>query len=131
MKNILTARQAGNTLLVLFSLMIVFHLVVIMGFVPIDMVWGGKLETMDELVVAEIIAILITLLGMATVAIRIGTLNAPRLAGAAKVLMWIMVVLFVLNTIGNAFAETDIERYAGGAATLLLSFLSWRVATSA
>lgn len=128
MKKLLTAKQAGNTLLVIFSLVVIFHIVALLGFVPTNMVWGGRLETREELVVFESISLVIILIAIALVCIRMGYLDLPRLLSVAKVAMWILFALFVLNTIGNAFAETNLERYAGGFGTLLLSFLSWRVA---
>ncbi|MCB0497950.1 MAG: hypothetical protein KDC79_17560 [Cyclobacteriaceae bacterium] len=128
MKGILTAKQAGNILLVIFSLMILFHIVVLLGFVPINMVWGGRVETREELVYFELFSIAVTVVAILAVTIRTGYLNWPRFMSAAKVAMWILFALFVLNTIGNAFAVTNIERYGAGIVTLLLSFLSWRVA---
>lgn len=128
MKNLLTAEQAGTILLVIFSLVIVFHIVALIGFVPTNMVWGGRLETREELVVFELLSLVIVMLAILVVCIRLGYIQWPRLMPVAKVAMWVIFVLFVLNTIGNALAVTDLERYGAGVVTLLLSFLSWRVA---
>jgi len=128
MKNLLTAKQAGNTLLVIFSLIVLFHIVALLGFVPTNMVWGGRLETREELVVFELLSLVIILIAILFVSIRLGYLHWPRLMPVAKVAMWIIFALFVLNTIGNAFAVTNLERYAGGMGTILLAILSWRVA---
>lgn len=128
MKNLLTAKQAGNVLLVIFSLVVVFHILALMGFVPTNMVWGGRLETRDELVRFELFSLLVVLIAILVVSIRLDYLHWPRLMPATKVTMWIIFVLFVLNTVGNAFAVEPIERYGAGTVTLLFSFLSWRVA---
>lgn len=128
MKNLLTAKQAGNVLLVIFSLMILFHIVVLLGFVPLDMVWGGRIENREDLVYFETFSIVVTVLAIFVVATKVGYLCVPKWKKIASVLMWLIFALFVLNTVGNAFAETNIERYGAGLITLFLSFLSWRVA---
>jgi hypothetical protein len=130
MNKFISLRIATNGLLIIFSLNIIFHVVVLMGFVPIDMVWGGRLTSQAELVVFEIVSITINVIMLIVVLIYAGIVKNSINRTAIKVVMWIMFLLFVANTIGNINEVSEWERYIFTPITLLLALFSLRLANS-
>ncbi len=111
----------------ILSLIIVFHLVVLAGFVPKDMVWGGKMETREELLRFETISIGINALLLLLIRIRANA--TPQTPGHrySRIACGFFAVLFLLNTIGNLFAENSMETIIFPPVTLLLSVLCLRL----
>ncbi|HPE54849.1 MAG TPA: hypothetical protein P5514_10295 [Bacteroidales bacterium] len=55
---------AAKILMIFFGLFIVFHFVIIAGilffdFAPVDFLWGGRMETKEQLLVFEFISLLV------------------------------------------------------------------------
>lgn len=115
MKQLLSFTRAAQIATVLFGIGIVFHIVIVAGillfdFAPMDRLWGGRLRTTEELLTFELIAIVVTSLCLFAVLIRTGHLNFPRLVRASAIALWILFILFLLNTVGNVFAPTTVEK---------------------
>jgi hypothetical protein len=127
-------RHAVQLSLFLFGLFIVFHLTIIVGivlfdFVPTDYLWGGRMETREQLLGFEIISLLIMVFCLFVVLIRSERIKWPALKGASKVALWIMFVLFTLNTIGNLLAQSTFEKFFA-IITAILALLCLRLAMS-
>ena len=119
---------AGIACLVLFAAFIVFHLMVIFGALPSSIVWGGRLETHSEVVRFELISALIMLICAGFVLLRLKFVSVGKMATLTQIMMWLLVVMFLLNTLGNIFAESLFERLAFTPITVLLAFFSLRLA---
>lgn len=76
----------------------------------------------------EIVSILINMVMIAVVAIYAGYLNLKINPKIIKVTLWIMVVLFLLNTIGNLFSNNEMEKIIFTPITLLLAIFCLRLA---
>lgn len=101
-----TARKA---LITIFILVVVFHVLVLAGMVPKDIVWGGKFKNAEELMRFEVVSILINLLLLGLVFSYPKTIKGSTLRKIARILLWVFAGLFFLNTIGNLFAENITE----------------------
>ncbi len=99
--------------IMLFQLIAVtiFHLCIIVGIIPYDITWGGRLKTDEEMYVFETFSLALNLLLMMAVLSRGHIMNVPLPEKVAKIILWIFFGLFGLNTIGNIFAETNFEKY--------------------
>jgi hypothetical protein len=118
--------------LILFGLSFVFHLSVITGivffnYVPLDALWGGRMETKEQLLVFEIISSVFLVLCILIVMIRSGMIRLPGLITASRIAFWILFALFLLNTAGNIFAETLFEKFFA-ILTAVLALLCLRLA---
>ena len=118
--------------LFLFGLVILFHFAVIVGillfdYVPIDFLWVGRMETEEQLLVFEVISLLITILCFLVVLMRSGRISIPGWVGAARIVLWILFLLFVLNTVGNVVAKTNFEK-SFALVTAMLATLCLRLA---
>lgn len=100
---------AGLILLTLFSLAIVFHLLVLLEIVPNEIVWGGRITVKEELYIFESISIVTNLLFLLIVSIKTRKLSIKHNHKFIQVLLWLMSIMFLLNTIGNLLAKTSTE----------------------
>ena len=63
-------RTAAYILVGLFIAAIIFQLVVLVGFIPTEVVWGGRLRTGEERTVGALVSIAFLLLFTALVILR-------------------------------------------------------------
>jgi hypothetical protein len=108
-------------LMSIFSLGILFHLLVIIGIVPSHIVWGGRATSADELMRLEIVSISLNALFLVFTLILNGNIKVRMKPLFAKILLWLMSILFILNTIGNLLAKSSIETIIFTPVTLLSS----------
>lgn len=133
MKNLISFERAVQLSVALFSLFTLFHLAIIIGIVifdyaPVDFLWGGRMETSDELLKFEIISLLTITFCLLIVAIRSRKISAsPLVLKISRILLWILVALFLLNTVGNILAKTTFEK-GFGVVTILMAFACLRLA---
>lgn len=128
LKKVISQRLATLGLLTLFSLVIVFHILVLVQVIPYKIVWGGRLENDTQMIQFEGISIALNLIMLALVAIYSGYLKWEINRRWIQLGMWIMVALFLLNTVGNLFAINDWERWIFTPITFLLAVFSFRLA---
>ncbi len=115
MKKILGFKLATQIGLSLFGLFILFHLSIVIGilifdFAPVDFLWGGRMETKEQLLGFEIISLLIMAFCFFIVLIKSEIIKLPGLRRVVIIALWVLFILFFLNTIGNVFAKTTFER---------------------
>ena len=132
MKKLISFKLAVQLSQVIFGLLILFHLAVIFGilvldFVPIDFLWGGRMESKQQLLRFEIFSLILITLCWFIVLVKSEQIRIPSLKGVAKIGIWILVFLFVLNTVGNLLAKTTFE-ISFAILTALLSVLCLRLA---
>jgi membrane protease YdiL (CAAX protease family) len=122
----LNSQLAVKVMLGLLSMAILFHLLIIVEMIPYKIAWGGKLQTDGQMYVFEGFSILINLFLLFILLIK-GKYIKPQLSERTiKIVLWIFLILFILNTIGNLFANTHLERIFA-LLTLIFSFLIWIV----
>ena len=132
MKNIISFQRAAQLSLYLFGIIALFHLAVIIGIVifdyaPIDFLWGGRMASSEQLLRFELISLVVILLCLVIVLIRVGRIKTPALVGVSRIFLWILFILFTLNTLGNILAKTTFEK-SFAVVTALLAFLCLRMA---
>ena len=128
MKNFLSEKTAAYGILLILSCMILFHLLVMAGVIPYEIVWGGRLQNSSEMLRFEAISILSLLAMLFVAAVKAGLIRIPTKPVLLKVALWVMAVLFLLNTLGNLQAVTDTEKWLFTPLTFLLFLLCLRLA---
>lgn len=119
---------AGILMLVIVSCVVVFHLLVLSGAIPYSVVWGGRLVSVSQMYLLEAVAITINLVVIATVAMKVGYIKPFIPKRAVTLLLWILVIIFALNTVGNLFSETTLETILFTPLTLVCAVLCYRMA---
>lgn len=130
MKKLLSLKTATAGILIILSLIIIFHLLVISSLVPSAIVWGGTVVGENQLWVMESIAIAINLVMLLFVAVYAGIIKAKLHRTILKAGFWILFAFFLLNTLGNLLAMHSIESYIFTPLTLLLALFCFRIANS-
>ena len=127
-QKLITEKSAGTMLIILFLMIITFHVIVLIGLIPMDMIWGGRLKTQQELYVFESVSVLLNALMLWATIIRIRYIQPRQPSTFTRVVFWLMFILFFLNTIGNMMALNNLESYIFTPITLLLALFSLRLA---
>lgn len=89
---------------------VIFHLCIITKIIPYEITWGGRLQNDIEMYVFEIISIIINLFLGFVLLMKGGYIKQYFKQSIANIVLWIFLILFILNTIGNIFAETNFEK---------------------
>lgn len=123
----LTAKLALRVMLLLLSVILIFHVLVLVQVIPYTIVWAGKLHSVTEMQTMEAVSISINLLLLVVLLMKGGLIRARVPIALLNGIIWVFIALFLLNTVGNLFAATSFERYVFTPLTLLFAFLCWRI----
>ena len=91
--------------------LLLFHFGIVFKIIPYEIVWGGRLQSDQEMYVFESISIALNLL---LALLLLAKVNLIRVSLPEKVInfgLLAFVGLFALNTIGNLLAETTFEKF--------------------
>lgn len=116
-----------NLLLIVFLLTVLFHLLVLTGVIPFSGVWGGRLETVQDMYRFEAVSILINILVLFVLIQKRKNLLEGSPNKVINVVLWIFMGLFLLNTVGNLFAESVVEKVLATPLTLIISVLIYLI----
>ncbi|MFC2187869.1 hypothetical protein [Peijinzhouia sedimentorum] len=120
---------ASKGMMIILLATILFHFLVLLGIVPYQIVWGGRLQNQSEMINFELVSILLNFLMLAIVAIQAKIVKLKVHPIVVKIALWLMVFIFVMNTIGNIISLNDMERYIFTPLTLLLAIFSFILAS--
>jgi hypothetical protein len=131
MEILLSPKTAGNILLTLMFLLLLFHILVMLQILPSNIVWGGRFEdSSSDRITLEIIALAVTVLFMLIIVVKTGYIKAGKLKKPADYGMWIIVAYLALNSLANFFSDVPFENFFFGPLTVLMTLLALRLAVS-
>lgn len=122
----ISSKISANILIALISLVILFHISVIVKLIPFEIVWGGQITNEQEMYIFEVVSILINALLLLTILTKVNYITLSIPLKVVDVILWLFVWLFLINTIGNLFAETYLEKFFS-LLTLAFAFLIWQI----
>lgn len=111
----------------LFSIIIVFHLLVILGLIDFKYIWGGRINNIEEMYVFETISIVLNLLFIFLISLYKKLIEQNKSLKVLKYLFLAVSLLFFVNTIGNIFAVNKLEMLIATPLTFVLSILCFRL----
>ncbi|PJZ47757.1 hypothetical protein [Leptospira saintgironsiae] len=120
-KKILIRKFAAVILLLFFSCSIIFHTIIISGAVPFSIVWGGRLETWEQMILFESISILLNSLFLIVIALDSNYIKLPLPRRVVRIAIWIMIAVFSLNTLGNLLSLNSNETLVFTPVTLVIA----------
>ncbi|MBL7876797.1 MAG: hypothetical protein JNL53_14110 [Cyclobacteriaceae bacterium] len=118
---------ALKLLIGLFITVVIFHLLIVFQIIPYTIVWAGKLKTIDEMYAFEAASISINVFLGAVLVLKGNYITHRIPERVLNTILWVFMVLFALNTIGNLMAESLFEKVVFTPLTLLSSVLIWIV----
>lgn len=113
--------------IVILLLVTIFNLSVLLGFIPYDIVWGGRLTTYDDMIVFELVSIALNIFSGFLVMVKTGYI-LPGLRRSVNVLIWILPLLNFLGILGNAASKSDTERAMFLPVAIVMFLLTLRIA---
>lgn len=105
-------------LIIIFSLVIVFHLLVLMRVIPFSIIGGGRVKAPSEMYPIETTALALNAVFLGIVLLQnipLGFMNY-----VLKIVLWLMAFLFLLNTVGNLLSTSTLEKLIFTPVTILL-----------
>lgn len=121
----ITKSQALKIMIGLLTCVIIFHLAIITRLIPYTIVWAGKLKTVEEMYAFEAVSISVNLFLIMLLLLKGNYIKHLISDKILNTILWVFVVLFALNTIGNLMAETMFEKLVFTPLTLLSATLIW------
>ncbi|MCB9221226.1 MAG: hypothetical protein H6615_05395 [Ignavibacteria bacterium] len=117
-------QSAIKIMLGFLTAILIFHFCILLKIIPYDITWGGRLTNDSEMYVFETFSILLNLILYIALLIKGKFIKEIFTERIVNIVLWIFIVFFGLNTIGNLFAETLFEKFFS-IITLLFVFLLW------
>lgn len=114
-------------MLLLPAIVILFHLLIIAGVIPYNIVWGGRLTNQSDMLRFESVSIAINLLIVFVVAMEANYIQKLIPQKAITVILWGLFGLFLANTVANLFSTTLFERIVFTPLTLLFALFVYRI----
>ncbi|MEO8355331.1 MAG: hypothetical protein ABI621_05430 [Chloroflexota bacterium] len=129
MKKFISAKLAGNILLAALGVLFIFHILVVLGLIPADIVWGGQInDAQTNLVMLETIALLVTLLFIFIVAVKTGYIKMDKFHSVINAGAWLIFIFMILNTLGNIASAASFENLVFAPITVILALCAFRLA---
>jgi hypothetical protein len=120
-------RFAIITMLIILSLVISFHLLILSQIIPYNIVWGGKFQNVIQMRSFEIVSIIFNSLIILIIAIKGQYLKLNIPIRITDIILWFVVILFLLNTLGNLFARTSTETIGFTPVSFISAILCLRI----
>jgi len=116
-----------NALYIIFLLLgglLIFHLLIISQLIPYDQVWGGRLQSEEEMIRFESFSLGLNAFMLLIYVVKYRQLLSGNEQKLTNFLIWLFATFFLLNTIGNLLAESILEMIPGTIVTLSMVILS-------
>lgn len=123
--NLISKKNALKITLGMLIIIVLFHVAILMHYIPYTIVWAGKLKTVDEVLFFEITSIILNLFLLAILVLKGDYFKHKVSDKILNVILWLFVALFTINTIGNLLAQTMVEKIVFAPLTFILAILVW------
>jgi hypothetical protein len=110
--------------LIIYSLSIVFHLLVLTKIIPYKMVWGGRLKSDTDMYKFEAVSLMVNLLFLFVLLVQSNYVALSIPSNILTYAFWGMAALFLLNTAGNLLSKNRMEQMIFTPITILLTLFS-------
>lgn len=114
-------------MLILLMLVVLFHILVVVQVIPYTIVWAGKINSISEMQAMESVSIAINVLLILVLLLRGNYIETNIPNSFLNFIIWIYVVLFAANTIGNLYSESKLELYLFTFLTFVSAILCLRI----
>jgi len=101
---------ANKTMVALPIAITIFHVLILAGIIPADIVWGGHIETQADLYRLEAVSISLNVLTVAAVLKHSKLMTYGKQSKGLDMLLTGLGVMFIFNGVANVFSETLFER---------------------
>lgn len=110
-------------LICIHFLFFVYHIAIVLKLVSYKMVWGGRLESDEQMYLFETVSIFILNLFTIVLLAKGNYLSISLPQQAITLSLWGMSTLYLLNTVGNLKSKSRIEQVIFAPLTLMILIL--------
>lgn len=128
MKKFISVRLASNLIITVLIIALGMHVLILSNVLPYDFIWGGRVESRDQLLILESISISIQLVFIFIIAVKAGYIFKGRLKRTTIIGTWVMCGVMILNTLGNLASTSSVETIFMTPLTILMAILAFRLA---
>lgn len=114
----------AKILIALISFVILFHFLIVIKIIPYQFAWGGRLKNDAEMYVFELASIGINVFLIFLLLMKSGRIKRYLSQRVLNFILWLFLILFVINTFANLFAQTNVEKIFSFF-TCIFSILLW------
>ncbi|PJZ84844.1 hypothetical protein [Leptospira harrisiae] len=114
---------ASKILIVLFSITMIFHITALLQIIPHQYLWGGRLSSVEEMYVMESVSLLVNGFFLWVSFLYIRYVNQRLVPLWIRIVFGFVGIIFLLNTIGNLVAVTDLETLLATPVTTFLTVI--------
>jgi hypothetical protein len=111
-------------LIIILSIFLVLHFLILLKFIPYNIVWGSRLKSDTEMYRFEIVSILINLFFLFIILVQSSILTIDFPKKTMTIILWFITALFVFNTFGNVISNNKIEQKLFTPITIILTIFS-------
>ncbi len=115
-------------MLILLVLVLIYHLLILIELIPYQIAWGGRLETRSQMLAFESVSIGINLIIMTIILLKGEYIKTRIPVRVINILLWILTVVFILNTVGNLISNNLLETIIFTPLTCISAILCYRMA---
>ena len=128
MKKIISLKLAGNLSIAIMALLMIFHILMLSGLLPSDIVWGGHQTGAESMQQMELASLAITCFFLFIIMLKMNYIPFKIHKNVITIVLWLMFAWFLLNIIGNLAAATVLEKAIFTPISIVLMLLILRLA---
>jgi len=117
----------GWVLLIGLLLLAVFHVLILLKVIPIEITWGGQLVDGNQIFLYEIFSLTLTLFFAFIVSLRIDLIKRAGLEKFERLMLKVIFIFFLLNFIANLWSTVAWEKLLFAPLSLLFAILAYRL----
>lgn len=111
-------------LMLMLTLLLILHLCIFLRIVDYKFVWGGRLKSDKEMYRFETLSILINSFLILFMLIYANLLPIDLPTKVMNYILWIMTIMFLVNTTGNIASDNKVEKWLFTPITVFLTIFS-------
>ncbi|MBY0433038.1 MAG: hypothetical protein K2U26_02905 [Cyclobacteriaceae bacterium] len=123
----MSVRTSILILLAISLMATLYHISILVGIMPYEAAWGGRLKSREEMIVFEGISLVVQLILILVLLAKGQYIQLPLPGKWINIILRIFMIVFILNTVGNIFAINLWERFIATPLTLISAILLWNV----
>lgn len=120
----LSEKLAGLLLVIVILGFALFHILVVLEYLPANLVWGNQVKCKKQLFKLEVVSIVGLVVCALIVGLRMNYLYPVVRFNIPTEVMSIMALLFGLNAMVNIISKNAIEKFGFAFTTLLMTMLA-------
>lgn len=127
MLKFISFKFAVTAMLVILTLVMLFHVFILTEIIPYSIVWKDEFQSFHQMKSVESESVLINALMILVIAVKGKVLKLKTPVKLINIFLWVFVIYFTLNTIGNIVAKTTTETVLFTPITLVSAILCLRM----